>query len=76
MSQAPSRLTLLKLSAALAVLGLVAALTTTPVGFRGSRQGRRIINDARKLDAAIDQWSLENGRSNAVPRATVDWGGF
>jgi len=75
MSQAPSRLNLLKLSAALAVLGLLAGLTTTPLRRVGSTN-RRIIKDVRQLDAAIDQWSLEKGRSNTATRSAVDWGGF
>lgn len=38
--------------------------TGVSVGFAQSRQlsqGRALINNARQIDAAIDQWALENG---------------
>jgi len=31
---------------------------------RKQSQGRRIINDARQMDAAVDQWALENGKKD------------
>ena len=46
---------------ALAVPGFVKA--------RKQSQGRRVLNDARQMDAAIDQWALETGQ---VDGATVD----
>jgi hypothetical protein len=49
--------------------------TGVSVGFTQSRQlsqGRAIINNARQIDAAIDQWALENGvREGPVNCASV-----
>jgi type II secretory pathway pseudopilin PulG len=50
--------------AALAVPGFVKA--------RKQSQARRIINDARQLDAAIDQWALEKGITNGTPINTSE----
>jgi hypothetical protein len=47
---------ILPLMAALAIPGFVKA--------RKQSQGRRIINDVRQMDAAIDQWALEKGKTN------------
>jgi hypothetical protein len=47
---------ILPLMAALAIPGFVKA--------RKQSQGRRIVNDVRQMDAAIDQWALEKGKTN------------
>jgi type II secretory pathway pseudopilin PulG len=44
------------LLAALAIPGFVKA--------RKQSQGRRVINDARQMDAAIDQWAKEKGKKD------------
>jgi hypothetical protein len=44
------------LMAALAIPGFVKA--------RKQSQGRRVINDARQMDASIDQWALEKGKKD------------
>jgi len=49
-------LVMLPLLAALAIPGFVRA--------KKQSQARRIINDARQMDAAIDQWALENGKKD------------
>jgi hypothetical protein len=46
------------LLAALAVPGFVKA--------RKQSQGRRILNDCRQQDAAIDQWALETGQTDGA----------
>jgi len=60
-----------------AIIGLLAALAIPGfVKARKQSQGRRILNDARQMDAAIDQWALETGQTdgNAInttqPRRT------
>ncbi len=49
-------LVMMPMMAALAIPGFVKA--------RKQSQGRRVLNDARQMDAAIDQWALERGKYN------------
>ena len=62
--------TLLEIMIVVAIIGLLAALMIP--GFirdRSQSQGRRIVNDARIIDAAINGWAIENGISDGT---TVD----
>jgi type IV pilus assembly protein PilA len=55
-----------------AIIGLLAALAVPGfVKARKQSQGRRTVNDARQMDAAIDQWALEKGKgdNNAIVTA-------
>ena len=55
--------TLVEIMIVVAIIGLLAALAVP--GFMKARmqsQGRRILNDCRQQDAAIDQWALETGQ--------------
>lgn len=57
--------TLVEIMIVVAIIGLLAALAVPGfVKARKQSQGRRILNDARQMDAAIDQWALENGKSD------------
>jgi len=56
-------LVMLPLMAALAIPGFVKA--------RKQSQGRRILNDTRMMDAAIDQWALEKGKKDNDPINTT-----
>ena len=62
--------TLVEIMIVVAIIGLLAALAIPGfVKARKQSQGRRILNDARQMDAAIDQWALETGQ---VDGATVN----
>ena len=70
MRRTHSAFTLVEIMIVVAIIGLLAALAVP--GFMRARkqsQGRRIVNDARQMDAAVDQWALEKGAANG---STVD----
>lgn len=57
--------TLVEIMIVVAIIGLLAALAIPGfVKARKQSQGRRILNDVRQMDAAVDQWALENGKQD------------
>src|SRR3989442_1951519 len=57
--------TLVEIMIVVAIIGLLAALAIPGfVKARKQSQGRRILNDARQMEAAVDQWALENGKKD------------
>jgi prepilin-type N-terminal cleavage/methylation domain-containing protein len=62
--------TLVEIMIVVAIIGLLAALAIpTFIKNRKQSQGRRILNDCRQMDGAIDQWSVNNGIADGT---TVD----
>ena len=65
--------TLVEIMIVVAIIGLLAALAVPGfVKARKQSQGRRIINDARQMDAAIDQWALETGQTDGAAISTAN----
>lgn len=59
--------TLVEIMIVVAIIGLLAALAIPGfVKARKQSQGRRILNDVRQMDAAIDQWALETGQTDGA----------
>jgi type IV pilus assembly protein PilA len=57
--------TLVEIMIVVAIIGLIAALLLpSMVRARKQSQGRRIINDARQMNAAVDQWAIDNNRKD------------
>ena len=64
--------TLVEIMIVVAIIGLLAALAIPGfVKARKQSQGRRILNDARQMDAAIDQWALETGQTDGATVLTA-----
>jgi prepilin-type N-terminal cleavage/methylation domain-containing protein len=64
--------TLVEIMIVVAIIGLLAALAVPGfVKARKQSQGRRIMNDCRQLDAAVDQWSVNAGIADGTAIDTV-----
>lgn len=62
--------TLVEIMIVVAIIGLLAGLSIPSfIKNRKQSQGRRIVNDARQIDAAINAWAME---VSAADGATVD----
>ena len=65
--------TLVEIMIVVAIIGLLAALAIPGfVKARKQSQGRRILNDARQHDAAIDQWAIEKGKKDGDAIVTAE----
>ena len=69
--------TLVEIMIVVAIVGLLAALAVPGfVKARKQSQGRRIMNDCRQMDAAIDQWSVNSGIADGTAVDTVAAGTY
>jgi prepilin-type N-terminal cleavage/methylation domain-containing protein len=66
--------TLVEIMIVVAIIALLAAIAVP--GFVRSRkrsQAAKVINDLRMIDAAIDQYALENNKKSGEPVYVADW---
>ena len=57
--------TLLEIMIVVALIGLLAVMAMPAfVKVRKQSQGKRIVNDARVIDTAIDAWAMENNKAD------------
>ena len=57
--------TLVEIMIIVALIGLLAVLAIPSfIKSRKQTQGKRIVNDARIIDTAIDAWAMENNKSD------------
>jgi type IV pilus assembly protein PilA len=63
---------LLEIMIVVALIGMLATLAMPAfIKVRKQSQGKRIVNDARVIDAAIDAWAMENNKSDGDTVDTV-----
>lgn len=66
--------TLVEIMIVVAIIALLAAIAVP--GFLRSRkrsQASKILNELRMIDAAIDQYAIENGKKTGDPVGVADW---
>ena len=60
-----SGFTLVEIMIVVAIIGLLVVLALpSMIKARKQSQGRRILNDARQMDAAVDQWAMEYNKKD------------
>jgi type II secretory pathway pseudopilin PulG len=60
--------TLVEIMVIVALIGLLATLLIPSfIKIRQQSQGKRIVNDVRTIDAAINSWALEVGVADGTP---------
>src|SRR3954466_6961120 len=66
--------TLVEIMIVVPIIALLAAFAV-PSSLRSRKrsQASKILNDLRMIDAAIDQYAIENGKKTGDPVAVVDW---
>src|ERR1700722_2589708 len=64
--------TLVEIMIVVAIIGLLVVLALPSfIKARKQSQGRRILNDARQMDAAVDQWAIEYNKKDGDTVDTV-----
>jgi prepilin-type N-terminal cleavage/methylation domain-containing protein len=67
-AQGRQAFTLVEIMIVVALIGLLAALAVpTFIQARKQSQGKRVVNDARIIDAAIDSWAFEKAKKDGDP---------
>ena len=67
-----SAFTLVEIMIVVAIIGLLASLAMPSfMKSRKQAQGRRIVNDARQMDNAVDQWAFEFNKKDGDTIDTV-----
>ena len=67
-----SAFTLVEIMIVVAIIGLLTVLALPSfIKARKQSQGRRILNDARQMDAAVDQWAIEYSKKDGDTVDTV-----
>ena len=57
--------TLVEIMIVVAIIGLLTVLALPSfIKSRKQAQGRRIMNDVRQMDGAVDQWAMEFGKKD------------
>src|ERR1700748_1663660 len=66
--------TLVEIMIVVAIIALLAAIAVP--GFLRARkrsQASRVLNDLRLIDAAVDQYAIENNKTSGAAISTVQW---
>ena len=66
--------TLVEIMIVVAIIALLAAIAVP--GFLRARkrsQASRVVNDLRLIDAAVDQYAIENNKATGATVQTADW---
>src|SRR6476646_4000908 len=66
--------TLVEIMIVVAIIALLAAIAVP--GFLRARkrsQASRVLNDLRLIDAAVDQYAIENNKGTGLPVVKADW---
>ena len=66
--------TLVEIMIVVAIIALLAAIAVP--GFLRARkrsQASRVLNDLRLIDAAVDQYAIENNKTSGATISTVQW---
>ena len=74
LSQKRGGFTLVEIMIVVAIIALLAAIAVP--GFLRARkrsQASRVVNDLRLIDAAVDQYAIENNKSTGTVVNTADW---